>query len=472
MPVSNALIGAMANPQVPDVAARFSQGQQNAQSLRMNEQNMRIQQQMAEREAAMHPLAMRAQQLGNMATAQTMQLNAQKEQREQQVHMLQQSAYDVAALASVSDPTQQTELLNHFAEKYKGTQFEPELKKMQLLGHAERNKAIGEGVAKMQMMGLLPMPKEVDLEVARYAEMMGVEPGTPEYQKMAAEAYAAWLQKQQKAGVEVNVDTGTEGTAGIERLQKNLVDSLVEQQGQARDAVQSLSYASDQTKLINSGIISGWGSDWLVELGKFVSRFGFDEHDDLIANTEAYMAHSAQETGRLIEMFGAGTGLSDADREFARMAAAGDINMTEDSLRRVLLINQKAAYNSIRYYNNRAKYYEGKPGVFEPLQIAVPENFAPEAWMDKTGKFDNVMDSTANLKPIKYDFPVWEGDVDPNERVFYNEETGQWLKSDGREGWALIPSYKVPRATMTRHGVNPGSTFNVQNGPQLLSPRQ
>ena len=59
----------------------------------------------------------------------------------------------------------------------------------------------------------------------------------------------------------------------------------------------------------------------------------------------------AANTAKIIKQFGAGTGLSDADREYALKAAAGDISMDEKAIRKILNINNKAAQNAINKHN-------------------------------------------------------------------------------------------------------------------------
>ena len=69
---------------------------------------------------------------------------------------------------------------------------------------------------------------------------------------------------------------------------------------------------------------------------------GLDPSDVALTNTEQYIALAAPRVADIIKAFGAGTGLSDADREFANKAAAGEISMTVESLQRILKILKKA----------------------------------------------------------------------------------------------------------------------------------
>ena len=129
--------------------------------------------------------------------------------------------------------------------------------------------------------------------------------------------------------------------------------NLLDQQGAAQDAVTSLQSTQEALSLLNSGVITGFGADFKLGLGKALQQVGFHGADDAIANTEAYVAQRVQETGRLIKMFGSGTGLSDADRAYAAKAAAGQISLDEASIRKILEINQRAAQNVISRFNSR-----------------------------------------------------------------------------------------------------------------------
>ena len=58
--------------------------------------------------------------------------------------------------------------------------------------------------------------------------------------------------------------------------------------------------------------------------------------DKLIARTQTYQAVVGQLVGQIIKLFGAGTGLSDADRIYAEQMAGGDIELQEDALAAIL----------------------------------------------------------------------------------------------------------------------------------------
>lgn len=148
--------------------------------------------------------------------------------------------------------------------------------------------------------------------------------------------------------------------------------SLGDQQTAARQAAQSLQSTQEAVKLLDGGIISGFGANWKLGFGKALQQVGFHGADDAIANTEAYVAQRVQETGRLIKMFGAGTGLSDADRAYAEKAAAGQISLDEASIRKILEINVRAAQSVISNYNMQLQNVDSNGGGLGSMAITPP----------------------------------------------------------------------------------------------------
>ncbi|MDH4983265.1 hypothetical protein [Hyphomicrobium sp. D-2] len=159
------------------------------------------------------------------------------------------------------------------------------------------------------------------------------------------------LQSRKAGATNVTVNNG--GASAFEKeLGQQLGKDFVEKKRGAEDAIASLGASEEALRLLDSGIVTGIGADALIQTGKALQQIGVTYFDDPIKNTEAYAASRVQEVGRLIKMFGAGTGLSDADREFATKAAAGDISLNEKSLRRIIDINNRASRATIQAYNS------------------------------------------------------------------------------------------------------------------------
>lgn len=151
-------------------------------------------------------------------------------------------------------------------------------------------------------------------------------------------------------------------------LGKSLAKSVMESKGVADESVEVINTVHAGRKLLDSGIISGFGADYIVGFGKALQQIGFNVGEDAISNTEAFAANMAQNVGKIIKQFGAGTGLSDADREYAQKMAGGQITLNEQSIRKILDINERASRNLIERHNKKVKGLESKI----PLEVVAP----------------------------------------------------------------------------------------------------
>jgi len=119
----------------------------------------------------------------------------------------------------------------------------------------------------------------------------------------------------------------------------------------AEDAISTMDTINLGRDLLNKGMVTGFGADFLVSAGQALKQVGIDLNSDATANAQTYAATLAGNVGRLISLFGAGTGLSNADREYAAQMAGGKINLDERALRRILDINERSARNVITKHN-------------------------------------------------------------------------------------------------------------------------
>ena len=202
----------------------------------------------------------------------------------------------------------------------------------------------------------------------RLAQQQGYEGSFLDYRKELKSAGAS----------KTNIQFG--GKKLSEELSKGVAKDLLTEREAARDAVSSLEATVETRGLLDSGIISGFGSNFILGMGKALQKAGINIAEDPITNTETFVATRAQEVGRIIKLFGAGTGLSDADRAYASKAAAGDIALNETSIRKILEINERAARNVIKSYNESVDKIPEGTAEYD-LSIQLPESLAekPEA---------------------------------------------------------------------------------------------
>lgn len=158
----------------------------------------------------------------------------------------------------------------------------------------------------------------------------------------------------------VNVDVGEKG---MTKLAEKMSETLVTDFSEASKANLSYQNLQETKKMLDDPIITGAGAEAILAIGKGLQRLGVSTFDEPIKNTEAYQAAMGRQVGEIIKQFGAGTGLSDADREYAEKAAGGKVQLSIQSLRKIIEINEKAYKNIISNYNTRASQAMGRPGA-------------------------------------------------------------------------------------------------------------
>lgn len=166
-----------------------------------------------------------------------------------------------------------------------------------------------------------------------------------------------------------NIDMKGEGAFAGE-LGKLEAKSVVEGRGAAEDARSIIETVNAGRRLLDKGVITGVGANAKLAFAKGLQQIGVTSADGSIESTEAYMSNMAQNVGKLIKQFGAGTGLSDTDRAYAEKMAAGDISFNESSLRKILTMSEQAARNVISKHNARVKDVKSQTGltVDEPIR--------------------------------------------------------------------------------------------------------
>lgn len=152
-------------------------------------------------------------------------------------------------------------------------------------------------------------------------------------------------------GTVVNIDQKQE-SAFATGLGSGQAKAVLESKTGAQDAAEILRTNQVGRDLLKSGAITGTGADFFVGFNNALKQAGVDfGYADAAANSQAYAAAMGANVGRIVKQFGAGTGLSDADREYAAQIAGGKIGLTEASLRKILDINDRAANRVIDLHN-------------------------------------------------------------------------------------------------------------------------
>lgn len=160
---------------------------------------------------------------------------------------------------------------------------------------------------------------------------------------------------------------------GMNKLAEEMSSQLAKERPNVEQAARSLKDLKEADKFLNSKMITGFGADYILSFGKALQQAGINYNQNATKNTEAYAAVMAKQVAQIIKQFGAGTGLSDADREYALKAAGGEITLNKESMKKIVEINRKAAINVINAFNEKARQVKKRPGAEDlPYDIEVP----------------------------------------------------------------------------------------------------
>lgn len=173
-----------------------------------------------------------------------------------------------------------------------------------------------------------------------------------------------------------NVNLPPQEKAFEGELGKGQAKRIIDSQVAAQDAASIIDTVKTGRGIMKSGMITGAGADFLVNFNQGLKTAGIDAgFADAAANSQAFSANMAANVGRLIKQFGAGTGLSDADRQYAEKMAGSKITLDAKALNKILDINEKAARNVIARHNKDVKGI--KTNI--PLEVEIPSADAAPA---------------------------------------------------------------------------------------------
>jgi len=169
-------------------------------------------------------------------------------------------------------------------------------------------------------------------------------------------------------------------------------------------------------QLLDDGIFTGLGADALVEVARVGSFFGIDS--PTLENTQAFALERYAKVAQIIKDYGAGTGLSDADREFA-LAQAGVPTYEKATLERMLRIERQVA----EFQLNRTRQMVDeavKEGLLTPAAARILE----------LGRGSVPMPERATTAPTLQEFLVRARQANPNATD--EELTAYWQSTYGQ----------------------------------------
>lgn len=233
-------------------------------------------------------------------------------------------------------------------------------------GSPEYVTAYNESLEKQMTPADKPEAKPNIQKLQEYAATL--PPGSP----LLAQVQGAIKAESLGRGVTLNMppqEKAFEGGLGAGQSKKILEDKT-----SALDAAAILETNQVAKDLLKSGVITGTGANFFVGLNSALQQAGLDfGYADAASNSQAYVSAMGANVGRLIKQFGAGTGLSNADREYAEKMAGGQITLTESALRKIIDINDRAANRVIDLHNRNVK--DIKTNI--PLTVEKPTRTQP-----------------------------------------------------------------------------------------------
>ncbi|MHC4988536.1 MAG: hypothetical protein ACYTFX_08600 [Planctomycetota bacterium] len=198
-------------------------------------------------------------------------------------------------------------------------------------------------------------------------------------------------------------EMGLEPAPSIQKI-TNVSQKMVEDLGTA--AIENFTElhvaANDAQKAIdiidvNLGLIDDMPTGITGGITHWMKRFGEELGMETDApNAEVFLSNAGKLVAEEIKAFGSGTGLSDADREYAARMAAGDIKMTPEALKRILTIRRQAAQGTIDNFHKVKESTRKRLGddgdMVDQFEIRAPAPQQPTAsnvleWDPETGTF-------------------------------------------------------------------------------------
>lgn len=205
-----------------------------------------------------------------------------------------------------------------------------------------------------------------------------------------ADGVTTWIEPSDKKLVEARKVTETYNNANdlTSQLTRQSVTEFSDLTKQARQAVETLVLNKKGRELLASNefdIVGGPLANLKGQALLLAQSFGASGSAiDSAVNVQAFMATRVREIGNQIQMFGAGTGLSDKDAALAAKAAAGEMELTVENIKRLMEIGDKAAERKIevqkKVYDSYSKAGVGGQALITfKVDTAIPTQLSERA---------------------------------------------------------------------------------------------
>jgi len=194
------------------------------------------------------------------------------------------------------------------------------------------------------------------------------------------------------------------GSTMAEKIMGEGVANLSSGREAANKAVVSIE--SIDTSLDNlDNMFTGYGATFRKDVARAARLIGVDLADvDQIENTEQYASLAGARVADYITNLGAGTGLSDKDREFAEKVVAGNVEMSPVTMRRLLTIIRNQNVRTINQYNTLRSTVEGELTGKEKAAMAffLPVDLPPMRVEPEVNETGLTAGSTVTVDGVEY----------------------------------------------------------------------
>ena len=182
------------------------------------------------------------------------------------------------------------------------------------------------------------------------------------------------------------IDKGQE--VGVKAMAEANVENFVELNTKAQDARDMIELIDRQTGRLEGGMPTGLAANVELNLRRFGELVGLP-YDPAVTNAETFISEAGKIVADQIKDFGSGTGLSDADREYAKLIAAADITTQQEALFSLLKIRRRAMVETVQNFNKvrtaTAKRVGEQnmtsfPSITMPEEVKEAEEVLPEGF--------------------------------------------------------------------------------------------
>ena len=182
------------------------------------------------------------------------------------------------------------------------------------------------------------------------------------------------------------IDAGQ--SVGTEAMAEANVKNFVELNTKAQDARNMIELIDRQTARLEGGMPTGLAANVELNLRRFGELVGLP-YDPAVTNAETFISEAGKIVADQIKDFGSGTGLSDADREYAKLIAAADITTQQEALLSLLKIRRRAMVETVNSFNKVRTATSKRvgeqnmtsfPSITMPEEPETPEAELPEGF--------------------------------------------------------------------------------------------